>query len=139
MSFVFFSVYLLGSGSIWTFLESWIRIRMKTYADPKHCFCDEQRGCCVGSLNISVMLSSTPAQTPSHCLPTGTCSVADPHLSVHFSIFLSYTRFCWSSYFSIFGNHIFPLHWNEFRCARVELTHLWPFCAYTFSLSSLDF
>ena len=39
----FFSVYLLGSGSasgsgsIWTFLGSWIRNRMKTYADPKNC------------------------------------------------------------------------------------------------------
>ena len=41
----FFCVYryLLGSGSgsasgsIWTFLGSWIWIRMKTYADPKHC------------------------------------------------------------------------------------------------------
>ena len=39
----FFCVYLLGSGSatrsgsIWTFLGSWIRIRMKTYADLKHC------------------------------------------------------------------------------------------------------
>ena len=33
------SVYLLESGSIWTFLGSWIRIqiRMKTYAGPKHC------------------------------------------------------------------------------------------------------
>ena len=41
MYLFFFSVYLLGSGSgsIWTFLGSWIRIwiRMKTYADPKHC------------------------------------------------------------------------------------------------------
>ena len=27
----------LGSGSVWTFLGSWIRIRIKTYADPKHC------------------------------------------------------------------------------------------------------
>ena len=38
---IHFSVYLLGSGSgsgsIWTFLGFWIRIRMKTYADPKHC------------------------------------------------------------------------------------------------------
>ena len=34
--FFFFSVYLLGSGSIWTFLGSWIRIRIKTYADSKH-------------------------------------------------------------------------------------------------------
>ena len=41
-----FSFYLLesgtgsgsasGSASIWTFLGSWLRIRMKTYADPKH-------------------------------------------------------------------------------------------------------
>ena len=36
MYLFFFRVYLLGSGSIWTILGSWIRIRMKTYADPKH-------------------------------------------------------------------------------------------------------
>ena len=39
----FFSVNLLGSGSSGSgskrrFLGSWIRIRMKTFADPKHCF-----------------------------------------------------------------------------------------------------
>ena len=36
--FFFFSFYLLGSrsGSIWTFLGSWIRIRMKTSANPNH-------------------------------------------------------------------------------------------------------
>ena len=41
MYLFFFCVYLLGSGcgsgSIWTFLGSRIRIRKKTYADPKHC------------------------------------------------------------------------------------------------------
>ena len=36
--FDFFKFYLHGSGSIWTFLGSRIRIRIKTYADPKHCF-----------------------------------------------------------------------------------------------------
>ena len=39
VQFFFFCVYPLGSGSrsIWTFLGSRIRIRIKTYADPKHC------------------------------------------------------------------------------------------------------
>ena len=31
-------VNLLEFGSIWTCLGSWIRIHMKTYSNPKHCF-----------------------------------------------------------------------------------------------------
>ena len=38
VQFFFFSVYHLGSGSgsVWTFLGSLIRIRIKPYVDPKH-------------------------------------------------------------------------------------------------------
>ena len=36
LQFFFFSLYPLGSGSIWTFFGSRIRIRIVIYADPQH-------------------------------------------------------------------------------------------------------
>ena len=36
MEFFFFSLCPLGSGSIWTFFGSWIRIRIIIDADPQH-------------------------------------------------------------------------------------------------------